>query len=76
VELASSLLAYGSRVLSVIILTVIFSVIFASFVERVKTEEAYKTYIFFIIILLVIALLIDVSHSASQSNKPYTRACQ
>ncbi len=61
VELASSLLTYGARLLSVIALTLIFFAIFASFVERMKTETTYKTYIFFIVILLIVAMLIDVT---------------
>ena len=61
VELANSLLTYGARLLSVIALTLIFFAIFASFVERMKTESTYKTYMFFVVILLIVAMLIDVT---------------
>ena len=61
VEIANSLLVYGMRILSVVALTVIFFAIFSSFVERIKTENRLKMYLFFIIILLLTAMLIDVT---------------
>ncbi len=61
VELANSLLLYGARVISVILLAIILFAAFSGIIEKIRVESRMKGYLFFIIMLLLTAMLIDVT---------------
>jgi len=61
VELANSLLLYGARLMSVILLAVILFAAFSGIIEKIRVESRMKGYLFFIIMLLLTAMLIDVT---------------
>ena len=52
---------YGARLLSIIVLTLIIFTLFNSVIEKVKVETRLKGYMFFILLFLVTAMLIDVT---------------
>jgi len=52
---------YGARLLSIIALTLIIFALFNSFIEKVKVETRLKGYMFFILLFLVTAMLVDVT---------------
>lgn len=54
-------LAYGARVLSVILLAVILVAIFNSIVGRIRVEARLRSYAMFIVLLLVTAMLLDIT---------------
>jgi len=61
VEIANSLLIYGARVISVVVLAIILFAAFSSVIERIRVESRMKGYLFFIVMLLLTAMLIDVT---------------
>ncbi|MCD6236301.1 MAG: hypothetical protein J7J94_04870, partial [Thaumarchaeota archaeon] len=61
VEVANSILIYGARVISVIFLAIILFAAFSSVIERIRVESRMKGYLFFIVMLLLTAMLIDVT---------------
>lgn len=54
-------LYYGARVLSIIALTLVIFTLFNTAIEKVKVETRLKGYMFFIILLLVTAMLVDIT---------------
>ena len=61
IELANSLLLYGARVISVIVLAIILFAAFSSIIEKIRVESRMKGYLFFVVMLLLTAMLIDVT---------------
>jgi len=61
IELANSLLLYGARVISVIFLAIILFVAFSGIIEKIRVESRMRGYLFFIIMLLLTAMLIDIT---------------
>ncbi|MBS7637607.1 hypothetical protein KEJ49_01775 [Candidatus Bathyarchaeota archaeon] len=59
-------LAYGARVLSVILLAVILLAIFNSIVGRIRVEARLRSYAMFIVLLLVTAMLVDITALSEQ----------
>ena len=60
-QMMTDILYYGARVVSVIVITLI---IFASFnfvVRRLRVETRLRGYMFFIVMLLVTAMLVDIT---------------
>ena len=61
VEIANSLLIYGARVISVVVLAIILFAASSSVIEKIRVESRMKGYLFFIVMLLLTAMLIDVT---------------
>lgn len=61
IELANSLLIYGARVISVVFLAIILFVAFSGIIEKIRVESRMRGYLFFIIMLLLTAMLIDIT---------------
>lgn len=59
---------YGARLLSIVALTIVIFVLFNNVVEKIKVETRLKGYMFFILLFLVTAMLIDVT-ALSESVK-------
>ncbi len=73
IELANSLLLYGARVISVIFLAIILFVAFSGIIEKIRVESRMRGYLFFIIMLLLTAMLIDITAlSEPVKNSLYT----
>lgn len=67
-QAASSMIIYGTRILSVIVVALIFFTIFTLVIEKVRVESRLRGYIFFIITLLLTSMIIDVT-TLSESVK-------
>jgi len=52
---------YGARLLSIVALTIVIFALFNSVIEKMKVETRLKGYMFFILLFLVTAMLIDVT---------------
>ena len=61
IEIANSILIYGARLMSVIALAIILFTAFSAIIEKIRVESRMKGYLFFIIMLLLTAMLIDVT---------------
>jgi len=61
VETANSILIYGARLISVVLLTVALFAAFSSMIERIHVESRMKGYLFFVVMLLLTAILIDLT---------------
>lgn len=61
IELANSLLLYAARLISVIILALILFTASSAIIEKIRVESRMKGYLFFIVMLLLTAMLIDVT---------------
>lgn len=61
IEFASTTILYGARVVSVIIMALLLFITFSALIERIRMESRLKGYLFFIIMLLLTAMLIDVT---------------
>lgn len=61
IELASSVILYGVRVASVVILGVVLFAIFSRMVDKLIAENRTRGFLFFLITLLLTAMLIDVT---------------
>ena len=61
IELANSVMLYGARVISVVLLAIILFAAFSSVIDKIRVESRMKGYLFFIITLLLTAMLIDVT---------------
>jgi len=61
IETATSVMIYGARVISVIVLAIILFTAFAAVIEKIRVESRMKGYLFFIVTLLLTAMLIDVT---------------
>ena len=61
IELANSLIIYGARIISVVIITLLLFTAFSAIIERIKVESRLKGYLFFVMMLLLTAMLIDVT---------------
>ncbi len=57
----NEVLAYGARVISVIGLAMILLAIFNSMVGRIRIEARLRSYAMFIVLLLVTAMLVDIT---------------
>jgi len=60
-ELASSLTMYGARIISVVVIALLLFTAFSAIIERIRVESRLKGYLFFVIMLLLTAMLIDVT---------------
>ncbi len=60
-ELANSVLIYGARVISVIVLALLLFTAFSAIIEKIKVESRLKGYLLFVMILLITAMLIDIT---------------
>ena len=60
-KLVNDALAYAARIVSVVFLTVFVLVVFNALIRRVKVEGGLKSYAYFIVLLLVTAMLVDVT---------------
>lgn len=60
-ELASSLILYGARIISVIVLALLLFTAFSAIIEKIRVESRLKGYLFFIVMLLLTAMLIDIT---------------
>jgi len=61
IETATSVMIYGARVISVIVLAIILFTAFSAVIEKIRVESRMKGYLFFIVTLLLTAMLIDVT---------------
>ena len=61
VEIANSLLLYGARIISLILLAVIIFAGFSWIIEKIRVESRLKGYLIFLMTLLLTAMLIDVT---------------
>ncbi len=61
IELANSLLIYGARIISVIFLAIILFAASSGIIERIRVESRLKGYLLFIMMLLLTAMLIDIT---------------
>lgn len=59
-------LAYGARVLSVILLAMVLLAIFNSIVGRIRVEARLRSYAMFIVLLMVTAMLVDITALSEQ----------
>jgi len=60
-KLVNDALAYAARIVSVVFLTVFVLVVFNALIRRVKVEGGLRSYAYFIVLLLVTAMLVDVT---------------
>jgi len=61
VALASSLTLYGARVISVVVMALVLFTAFSAIIERIRVESRLRGYLFFIVMLLLTAMLIDIT---------------
>ncbi|MCS7132464.1 MAG: hypothetical protein NZ918_01915 [Aigarchaeota archaeon] len=61
IELANSVMIYGARIMSIIFLVIILFVAFSTVIDKIRVESRMRGYLFFIITLLLTAMLIDVT---------------
>lgn len=61
IELANSVMLYGARIISIIFLVIILFVAFSTVIDKISVESRMKGYLFFIITLLLTAMLIDIT---------------
>ena len=61
IETATSVMIYGARVISVIVLAILLFTAFSAVIEKIRVESRMKGYLFFIVMLLLTAMLIDVT---------------
>jgi len=61
IQLFTEGIYYGARVLSIIALTLIIFTLFNTAIEKVRVETRLKGYMFFIVLLLVTAMLVDIT---------------
>lgn len=61
IELANSVMLYGARIISIVFLVVILFVAFSTVIDRIRVETRMRGYLFFVITLLLTAMLIDVT---------------
>lgn len=64
----SSIILYGTRIISVVVVALIFFTIFNVVIEKVRVESRLRGYIFFIVTLLLTSMIIDVT-TLSESVK-------
>lgn len=57
----SSIVIYGTRIISVVVVALIFFTIFTLVIEKVRVESRLRGYIFFIVTLLLTSMIIDVT---------------
>ncbi len=67
-QAVSSTIIYGTRIISIIIVALIFFTIFTLVIERIRIESRLRGYIFFIVTLLLTSMIIDVT-TLSESVK-------
>jgi len=67
-QAVSSMIVYGTRIISVIVVALIFFTIFTLVIEKVRVESRLRGYIFFIVTLLLTSMIIDVT-TLSESVK-------
>ncbi len=61
IELANSIVIYGARIISVVLITLILFTAFSAVIERIRIESRLKGYLLFIVMLLLTAMLIDIT---------------
>ena len=61
IELANSIIIYGARIISVVLITLILFTAFSAVIERIRIESRLKGYLLFIVMLLLTAMLIDIT---------------
>ena len=61
IELANSIVVYGARIISVVLVTLILFTAFSAIIERIRIESRLKGYLLFIVMLLLTAMLIDIT---------------
>jgi len=61
IEIATSVMIYGARVISVIVLAILLFTASSAVIEKIKVESRMKGYLFFIVMLLLTAMLIDIT---------------
>ena len=61
IETATSVMIYGARVISVIVLAILLFTASSAVIEKIRVESRMKGYLFFIVMLLLTAMLIDVT---------------
>jgi len=61
VEIANNLLMYGARIISLILLAMIIFAGFSWMIEKIRVESRLRGYLIFIMMLLLTAMLIDVT---------------
>ncbi|MEM3549590.1 MAG: hypothetical protein QXN87_08265 [Candidatus Bathyarchaeia archaeon] len=59
-------LYYGARIVSIIIIAIIILTIFSTVIGKVKVETRLRSYSLFIVLLLVTAMLIDITALSDQ----------
>lgn len=59
--LANSTLIYGARVISVIVIALILFTAFSAIIEKIRVESRLKGYLLFVVMLLITAMLIDIT---------------
>jgi amino acid permease len=67
-QAVSSMIVYGTRIISVVVVALLFFTIFTLVIERVRVESRLRGYIFFIVTLLLTSMIIDVT-TLSESVK-------
>lgn len=67
-QAVSSMIVYGTRIISVVVVALIFFTIFTLVIEKVRVESRLRGYIFFIVTLLLTSMIIDVT-TLSESVK-------
>ena len=67
-QAVSSTIVYGTRIISIIVVALIFFTIFTLVIERIRIESRLRGYIFFIVTLLLTSMIIDVT-TLSESVK-------
>lgn len=69
-QLVNEGIYYGARVISIIIITLVIFAIFNAVIIRVKVDLRIRTYPLIILMLLVAAMLIDVTALSSEIKGP------
>ncbi|MEM2017147.1 MAG: hypothetical protein QW810_05995 [Nitrososphaerota archaeon] len=64
----SSIILYGTRIISVVVVALLFFAIFNLVIEKIRVESRLRGYIFFIVTLLLTSMIIDVT-TLSESVK-------
>ncbi|MCS7125315.1 MAG: hypothetical protein NZ929_00150 [Aigarchaeota archaeon] len=67
-EAASSMILYGTRMISIIVVSLILFTVFTLVIDRIMGESRLKGYLLFIITLLLTSMMIDVT-TLSESVK-------
>lgn len=70
IELANSVIIHGARIMSIIFLVIILFVAFSTLIGKIRVESRMKRYLFFIITLLLTAMLIDVTALSEPVKQP------